>query len=107
MTFRVVVTQQAKDDLRHYYSLAAEHAPETAQRWLDRFEVALGSLAEHPQRCPLAPENNLVEETIRQYFFGKGSGRFRALFTVRDPEVMILHVRRGSMDQATAAELTE
>ncbi len=27
MTHIVVVTQKAKDDLRHYYSVAAEHEP--------------------------------------------------------------------------------
>jgi len=41
MTHFVVVTQKAKDDLRHYYAVAAEHAPETAARWLNRFEDAL------------------------------------------------------------------
>ncbi len=55
MTFRVVVTQRAKDDLRHYFSLAAEHSPHTARQWLSRFEIALGSLADNPERCPLAP----------------------------------------------------
>lgn len=44
---------------------------------------------------------------IRQYVFGKGSRQFHVLFTTSDSEVMLLHVRRGSMDRATAAELTE
>ncbi len=55
MTYFVVVTQKAKDDLRHYYSVAAGHAPETAARWLNRFEQALQSLSTDPTRCPLAP----------------------------------------------------
>ncbi len=41
MTYPVIVTQKAKDDLRHYFALAANHAPETAARWLNRFEEAL------------------------------------------------------------------
>lgn len=57
--------QASEEDLRRYFLLAAEHAPGTAAKWLDRFETALGSLAIHPERFPLAPENNLVEDTIR------------------------------------------
>jgi plasmid stabilization system protein ParE len=41
MKYAVIVTQKAKDDLRHYYAVAAEHAPQTAARWLNRFEEAL------------------------------------------------------------------
>jgi len=33
MTYQVIVTEKAKGDLRHYYSVAAEHAPDTAARW--------------------------------------------------------------------------
>jgi len=54
---------------------------------LDRFETSLESLANDPQRCPLAPENNLVEDTIRQLFVGKRNRRFRALFTIREDTV--------------------
>jgi hypothetical protein len=64
MTYRVILTANAKGDLRRYYLRAAEHAPVTALRWLSRFEAALATLA--PQRCSLAPENDAVEEEIRQ-----------------------------------------
>lgn len=70
MTFTVIVTQQAKDDLRHYYAVAAKHAPATATRWLNKFEEALQSLARNPTRCPLAPENDLVDVEIHQFFTG-------------------------------------
>ena len=55
MSHFVIVTQKAKDDLRHYYRVAAEHAPDTAARWLYRFEEALETLSENPTRCPPAP----------------------------------------------------
>lgn len=105
MTFRVVITRRAREDLRRYFLLAAEHAPGTAAKWLDRFETALGSLAIHPERFPLAPENNLVEDMIRQSFFGQRVGRFRVLFTLRDEDVIVLHIRRGTMKKATAEDL--
>ncbi len=52
MTYPVIVTQKAKDDLRHYFALAANHAPETAARWLNRFEDALQTLF---RRSPAIP----------------------------------------------------
>ncbi|NLS97922.1 MAG: type II toxin-antitoxin system RelE/ParE family toxin [Planctomycetaceae bacterium] len=105
MTYSVVVTQRAKDDLRHYYAVAAKHAPETATRWLDRFEDALQTLSANPTRCPLAPENDLVVQPIYQLFFGKRAGRYRALFTIDGNQVLVLHIRRGAMDKAAEADL--
>jgi|COG998Drversion2_1049125.scaffolds.fasta_scaffold328455_2 plasmid stabilization system protein ParE len=107
MTNFVIVTQKAKDDLRHYYSVAAEHAPETATRWLNRFEEALQTLSTNPARCPLAPENDLVDQPIYQFFYGKRSGRYRALFTIEENRVLVLHIRRGTMDKAAEDELFE
>lgn len=96
----VLIAQRAKTDLRSYYLLAAEHAPMTAAKWLFRFEAALETLATNAERCALAPENDLVDETIRQPYFGKGVGKFRALFLIRDLQIVVLHIRRGTMDRA-------
>ncbi len=106
MTYRVVITANAKNDLRSYYLRAAERAPVTAARWLSRFETALATLATNPQRCGLAPENETVDEEIRQFLFGRrGSSVFRALFTIAEGEVRVLHIRRAVMDTAAPEEL--
>ena len=105
MTYSVVITRKAKDDLRYYYSAAAKHAPETAARWLTRFEEALQALSTNPTRCPLAPEDDLVDEPIYQFFFGKRAGRYRALFTIDEDRVLVPHIRRGTMDKAAEADL--
>lgn len=107
MTFRVIVTEKAKGDLRHYFSVAAEHAPETAARWLDRFEASLQTLSSNPERCATAPEDDLVDQTIRQLFVGKRTGRYRVLFTIMGDDVVVLHIRRGTMDRAMKEDLYE
>jgi plasmid stabilization system protein ParE len=107
MRYRVLVTVQAKTNLRDYYLRAAVNAPATADRWLARFENALQSLADHPQRCGIAPENDAVEPTIRQLLFGRSTSVFRVLFTIVGDEVRILHIRRGVMANADAAEFLE
>ena len=99
---RVVVTENAKANLRSYYAHAAGRAPRSAEQWLNRFHKALATLASNPERCSLAPENNVVEPEIRQFFFGKARSIYRALFTIAGDEVQVLHIRRGTMGTARA-----
>lgn len=105
MRYRVVVTANAKANLRDYYVRAAELAPVTADRWLTRFEEGIQRLAAHPERCEIAPENDAVEPTIRQLLFGRTGGVFRVLFTVTRDEVRVLHIRRGVMSAADPTDL--
>jgi hypothetical protein len=53
---------------------AAQNAPETAARWLDRFHVALQTLASNPERCVLAPENEIVDQGIPKWNRGCTGG---------------------------------
>lgn len=105
MRYRVVMTANAKTNLREYYWRAAQMAPAAADRWLGRFEAAIDSLAEHPERCEIAAENDAVEPTIRQLLFGRTGGVFCVLFTVIQDEVRVLHIRRGVMAAADALDL--
>lgn len=107
MSYLVVITANAKANLRSYYLHAAQHAPVTAARWLNRFEAALATLATNPQRCGVAPENDAADEEIRQFLFGKRGRVFRALFTIAEDEVRVLHIRRAVMDTASPEELYE
>ena len=61
MTYQVVVTAAAKQDLHSAYLWAAERALHTAALWLQRFEAELQTLAKSPERFQLAPENALVD----------------------------------------------
>jgi plasmid stabilization system protein ParE len=105
MTYRVVLTENAKANLRHYYTRAAEHAPQTAAKWLTRIQESLQRLSEQPERCPLAPENEAITEEVRQFRFGSRAGTYRALFVISSDEVRILHIRRAAMDTASPDEL--
>ena len=107
MTYRVVLMPRAVRDLDRAYLWASRHAPETAGRWLNRFYEALQTLSTSPERCGLAPENELVDREIRQFLYGKRRNVWRALFTIRAKEVRVLHVRRATMDTASPGDLAE
>ena len=84
---------------------AAERAPLTAAAWLNRFEAELETLSKFPQRCALAPETALVAVEIRQLIYGRRQGTYRALFTIAENEVRVLHIRRATRDWATRDDL--
>src|SRR5262245_7712233 len=107
MTHLVQVTQRAKRDLQSAHRRAAVRAPATADRWLRRFKAALGTLADNPERCSLAPESEIVGAEIRQFLFGKKRNTYRALFKIEGNEVRVLHVRWAGRDFATAADLED
>lgn len=53
-----------------------------------------------PRRCPIARENALFSQEIRQLLYGKGKHTYRILFTVLDeqptPTVRVLHIRSAA-----------
>ncbi len=107
MIYRVVITERAKSDLRHYYRRAAQQAPSAASSWLRRFEAGLKSLAKQPHRCQIAPESERVNQEVREYLFGRGLSVYRALFVIAPGEVRVLHIRWAGRDIAEPGELLE
>jgi len=95
MNFRVKLTYLARrsilDQAAH---IAVEsQAPLNAQRWLDRVDQVIDSLAMWPRRHPLAFEDTLRDYEIRQ----ANTDGFVLLFTIDDDlkEVRILAAQHG------------
>jgi plasmid stabilization system protein ParE len=105
MIYRVRLQPPAQRDLDEAYLWAARHAPETAARWLSRFEGALQTLSRNPQRCMLAPEHKKMKREIRQYLFGRKPNVFRAVFLIVDDTVRIVRIRRATRRPLTKREL--
>jgi plasmid stabilization system protein ParE len=60
MKFRVETTAEAERDADAILEwLISEHAGETGIRWFRALQDAIESLAEFPERCPMAPESKL------------------------------------------------
>jgi len=100
MTYRVIITPAAENDLRAAYRYICSYAPRAARNWVRRARQAARGLARHPERCSLAPESASFDLPIRELLFGSANrGTYRFLFVVFDEEksVYILHVRHGSM----------
>lgn len=105
MAYQVELQPLAERDLEEAYLWVANHAPETAARWLARFHEALSTLRHNPQRCGLAPEHKKTKRELRQFLFGKRPNVFRAVFLVEGQAVRVLRIRRASRRQLKQKEL--
>jgi plasmid stabilization system protein ParE len=103
MTFRVVITDRALDDLRAIRDFIARDSVDRAAEFLEKLLRGLDALEQFPQGFPLAIENELVPYELRQWPFGQ----YRVLYRVTGQRVEILHVRHGARLPATGEELTE
>jgi len=107
MRYRILLQRLATEDLDDATAWAAQHAPTTVARWLERFHAALQTLDANPQRCPLARENAKVEVELRELHFGKRPNVFRVIFTIDGNTVRILRIRRAQRRWLTRRQIDE
>ena len=107
MTFHVVLQQTAVTDLQSYYDYAADRSPIDAGRWLDRFQGALQSLCERPDRCSKARENGKVDAELWEFHWGKRPNVFRVIFTIDGDNIRVLRILRAQRRPLLAEDLNE
>ena len=106
MTYKVILLSRAETELADIAVWLSERSPDGAIRWLEAFDAARQSLSTNPKSCGLAPENDVVEDEIRQIFFQTRRGQpYRAVFTIIDDEVRVLHIRGPHQQPLRADEL--
>lgn len=107
MSYRVVFTQRAEQELEQAADWWAEHRSGVqAARWYEGFSDAIAALAENPLRCPLAPENGLFPYEVRELHYGLGPRpSHRAVFTIRPDLVLVLTIRHGAQADLNAGDL--
>jgi len=96
MAFRVEIAATAEieaDEILIW--LKSQYAGENGARWYRALYEAIDSLGNFPLRCPLAPENELFAEEIRQLFYGRKPHQYRILFTIQGETVLIVHIRHS------------
>lgn len=98
MTYRVEVTREAQAEALETFVWKGEnYSVAKAIEWYNGLIDQLSSLEEMPGRCPLAPENSEFEDEIRQLLYGARGDQYRILYTIRNREVYILHIRHSAM----------
>jgi plasmid stabilization system protein ParE len=94
MSFRVQMTERAQADLDRLIQVLSERSPEAAARFAARFHEALSRLETNPFASGLAFENPHFAEELRHLLIRTQKRRaYRALYVVRETEVVIVAVR--------------
>lgn len=91
-SYNVIVEPQVEVEITDVCRWIARHSPVNAARWVAAIEVAVCSLDQLPQRCSVAPESESFGYEVRQLLHGQ----YRILFTIRENNVHVLHVRHGA-----------
>ena len=105
--YRVALGPIALDDLEQAYQYAANRDPVAAARWYRRFIIALQTLSERPDRCPLSPENRRSPVELRDFLFGKRPYVFRVIYTIRAEVVLIIRIRRSQRRRLTSDDIRD
>ena len=96
MAFHVETTAAAEQDADAILDwLLSQRAGDTGFRWFLALQDAIASLAEFPERCPLAPESAVFPFEVRHLLYGHKPHVYRILFTIEDQTVYVLHIRHG------------
>ena len=104
MTFEVLVTERAEQELNQAADWIARDAPDTAEKWFNGFVEAIVSLSEHPERCGLARENDRFPFDLRQLLYGRRRNH-RALFTIRGNAIVVLSIRHAAQPDVTPDDI--
>ena len=95
--FRIVIEPTAFEDIEEVLRWLSEKAPYKVAEWLSNLHKTIGTLADMPDRCPLAPENGRWgPEELRQHLFDEYPSKYRILFVIVEETVHIVQVRHGA-----------
>lgn len=92
MTYRVVVTSEAEQNLDELFRFVALDNPAAARKVVAVLRKRVKTLASMPKRCPRAPEDGLDGLEIRHLVHG----RYRIIFGIDGKTVVVLQVRHGA-----------
>ena len=104
MSFQVVIARKAAREIEEQYHWIAERSPAAANRWRNSLLDAVGTLEDHPESCPEAPEA-VSHDGLRELVHGKRRHARRILFEIRGQTVVILRVRHGAQDKLGPEDL--
>ena len=107
MTFQIELSRQARGDLWGYYQFASQHSVPDAIRWMERFQAAISTLSERPERCSLSRESGRMQLELRDFLFGKRPSVYRVVFLIVGARVRVLRICRSQRDTLTTKDVQQ
>jgi len=105
--FSVTILPRAEADIeRNARWWAEHHDADQAVKWFYAARQQILSLKQMPESNGLSAENAEFPYEIRDKLIGLGSRRsYRAIFTIRDDEVLVLAVLRSAQDSLSPSDV--
>src|SRR5580765_6365750 len=100
--YRILFRSEAETQIQNSYEWGLDYWGEIeANRWLrDLYTAIFRRLTSFPLSCPVAPESEETDATIRQYILRR---RYRILFEIQQETVVILQFR-GPFTESSSDE---
>ncbi len=90
--FKVDITEAAERDAAEIWEYIAQDKPDAATAFIVQLEEQIGTLERFPERCLLAPEDELLGTPYRHLLHGN----YRTIFKTVGSRVTILRVLHGA-----------
>ena len=102
MAYLIDITPRAERDLTQLFQDINAANSEAALNWYGGLKAAILSLREHPNRCPVTPEN----KKLRHLLYGQKPHIYRVIYRVfqKQGRVEILHIRHGARRPLRSSE---
>ena len=105
MPHSIDIFPRAMADIRATVSWLSQKSLATASRWHERLLGTIRSLADNPNRCPLANEAVDLGVELRELLVGRRPHVHRVLFTIDGEKVNILRVRHAARDRLSSDDI--
>jgi plasmid stabilization system protein ParE len=90
--FQVRLTDTAQADMDEIWTHIAHDSVAEANKFIRRLERQLRTLRTLPERCPLIPENKLLDKGYRHLVYGK----YRSVFRISGRTVYVVRIIHGA-----------
>lgn len=100
--FQVRITRTAQEDIEEIWNFIAQDDPIESEKFLLQLEDQVKTLEYFPKRCPLIPENEILQTRYRHLLYGN----YRTVFRISGKTVYVLRIVHGArlLDTSTFEE---
>lgn len=100
MAYKVDLAHQAMADMELIYEKIEADTSDAAEHWYRALELAISTLSDLPQRCPVTPERS----HLRHLLYGNKPHIYRIIFEIDELRNMVTvaqirHGARGPISQ--------
>lgn len=104
--FTVRLLWRAERDVDHILAWLSDRSPRGAASWLRAWDETFVILETSADEYGLAPESGSQSLEIRQVLFRTRRGRdYRAIYTIQNDDVFVMHIRGPGQDIVPADQL--